>query len=93
MVAAQVISFHRYPVSAGAAGGIALINSVSNLSGLAGPFAIGVLNHATGDFRTGLLLLAIVPFAGMRRLLRLRHAELLKLGAHDDLPRRALPIC
>ena len=51
-----------------AAGGIALINSLSNLSGFAGPYAIGLLNSASGDFRTGLLLLAMfrLPVCSLR---------------------------
>ena len=64
-----------------AAGGIALINSLANLSGFAGPYAIGLLNDASGDFRSGFLLLAFVPLAGMALALRLRHAPELK-----DLP-------
>jgi hypothetical protein len=39
-----------------AAGGIALINSLANLSGFVGPYAIGLLNDASGNFRSGLLL-------------------------------------
>jgi hypothetical protein len=44
-----------------AAGGIALINSVGNLGGFAGPYALGLLREATGSFAPGLLLLAQVP--------------------------------
>jgi ACS family tartrate transporter-like MFS transporter len=61
-----------------AAGGIALINSLANLSGFAGPYAIGLLNGASGDFRSGLLLLALVPLAGVALALRLRHAAVLR---------------
>jgi ACS family tartrate transporter-like MFS transporter len=61
-----------------AAGGIALINSLCNLSGFAGPYAIGLLNNASGNFRSGFLLLACVPLAGMALALRLRHAAVLK---------------
>jgi ACS family tartrate transporter-like MFS transporter len=42
-----------------AAGGIALINSIGNLGGFAGPFALGLFRQATGDFRAGLGLLAL----------------------------------
>src|SRR6185503_14292871 len=48
-----------------AAGGIALINSLSNLSGFVGPYTIGLLNTASADFRSGFLVLALVPLAGM----------------------------
>lgn len=68
----------KFLTGAAAAGGIALINSLSNLSGFAGPFAIGLLSGASGNFRSGLLLLAIVPLAGMALALRLRHAAVLK---------------
>src|SRR6201996_1233501 len=43
---------------ASAAAGIAAINSLGNLSGFAGPFAMGYLKDLTGDFPAGLLLLA-----------------------------------
>ena len=43
---------------ASAAAGIAAINSLGNLSGFAGPFAMGYLKDMTGNFTAGLLLLA-----------------------------------
>ena len=49
-----------------------------NLSGFVGPYSIGLLNSGNGDFRRGLLLLAIVPVAGMALALRLRHAAVLR---------------
>jgi ACS family tartrate transporter-like MFS transporter len=61
-----------------AAGGIGLINSLANLSGFAGPFAFGLLSGASGNFRSGLLLLALVPLAGMALALRLRHSAVLR---------------
>ena len=42
-----------------AAGGIALVNSLGNLGGYLGPFAIGWLKDATGSYSAGLLVLAI----------------------------------
>ena len=68
----------KFLTGAAAAGGIGLINSLANLSGFVGPYAIGLLNSASGDFRTGLLLLACVPLAGMALALRLRHAAVLE---------------
>ncbi len=41
-----------------AAAGIAVINSVGNLSGFAGPFAMGWIKDTTGSFSGGLLLIA-----------------------------------
>jgi ACS family tartrate transporter-like MFS transporter len=61
-----------------AAGGIALINSLANLSGFIGPYALGLLNSASGDFRSGLLLLALVPLLGMTLALQLRRTPLLR---------------
>lgn len=46
---------------AAAAGGIALINSVGNLGGFAGPYLVGYLKDATGSFQTSLMCLAIGP--------------------------------
>jgi MFS transporter, ACS family, tartrate transporter len=43
---------------ASAAAGIAAINSLGNLSGFAGPYAMGFLKDLTGQFTVGLLLLA-----------------------------------
>ena len=60
-----------------AAGAIALINSLANLSGFAGPYAIGLLNAATGNFRSSFLLLALAPLAGLVLALRLRQAAVL----------------
>jgi ACS family tartrate transporter-like MFS transporter len=44
---------------AAAAGGIALINSLGNLGGFAGPTVMGHLKQATGSFAAGLALLAL----------------------------------
>ena len=41
-----------------AAGGIALINSIGNLGGFVGPYAIGWVKDATGEITLGLVLLA-----------------------------------
>ena len=41
-----------------AAVGIALINSVGNLGGLAGPWVIGAIKKATGTFHGGILVVA-----------------------------------
>ena len=53
-----------------AAVGIALINSVGNLGGFAGPWVIGVIRKATGTFRGGLLAVALaMAFSGLVVLL------------------------
>jgi len=54
-----------------AASGIALINSVANLGGFAGPYAIGLAVQATGSFLSGLAVASFSLFlsAGMVLLL------------------------
>jgi nitrate/nitrite transporter NarK len=47
--------------AAAAAGGIALINSISNLGGFVGPYAIGWIKDATGEITLGLVVLAAGP--------------------------------
>jgi MFS transporter, ACS family, tartrate transporter len=59
-----------------AAAGVAFINSVGNLGGFVGPYLMGWLQDASGDFLTGLRLLAgaailsgiLVVTSGARRL-------------------------
>jgi ACS family tartrate transporter-like MFS transporter len=48
----------RFLAGAAAAGGIALINSIGNLGGFLGPYAIGWLRETTGSFDAGLYFLA-----------------------------------
>jgi MFS transporter, ACS family, tartrate transporter len=43
---------------AGAAGGLAFINSVGTFGGFVGPYLMGVLKDATGAFVTGILVMA-----------------------------------
>ena len=57
---------------ASAAAGIAAINSLGNLSGFAGPFAMGYLKDLTGDFTLGLLLLAGFAIVGAAVVMSLR---------------------
>jgi ACS family tartrate transporter-like MFS transporter len=47
-----------------AAGGIAIVNSVGNVGGFAGPFLIGWVRDTTGAFTSGLLALAAILVAG-----------------------------
>ena len=57
---------------ASAAAGIAAINSLGNLSGFAGPFAMGYLKDLTGTFTVGLLLLAGCAVVGAAVVMSLR---------------------
>ncbi len=56
-----------------AAAGIALINSVGNLGGFVGPYAVGALSDSTGSFYAGLLLLAAAVFVAGILALVVRH--------------------
>ena len=60
---------------AAAAAGIAVINSVGNLAGFAGPFAMGWIKDHTGSYTGGLLLLAALGFIAMGIVLVLGHNE------------------
>jgi MFS transporter, ACS family, tartrate transporter len=51
------------------AGSIALINSIGNLSGFAGPYAMGWLADRTGGYAAGLLALAAAGFVAMLMVL------------------------
>ena len=53
-----------------AAAGIAVINSVGNLSGFAGPYAIGWLKEMTGSTAGGVLLIAGFQIVGALLVLR-----------------------
>ena len=57
---------------ASAAAGIAAINSLGNLSGFAGPYAMGYLKDFTGSFTAGLLLLAGIALLGAVIVILLR---------------------
>jgi len=50
---------------AAAAAGIAVINSIGNLAGFAGPFAMGWIKDHTGSYTGGLLLLAVLGIIAM----------------------------
>jgi sugar phosphate permease len=56
-----------------AAAGIAVINSIGNLAGFAGPYAMGWIKDATGSFTGGLLLIAALAIAAMVIVLVLSH--------------------
>jgi nitrate/nitrite transporter NarK len=52
-------------VGTAAAGGIALVNSIGNLSGFLAPYLIGVIKDRTGSVHGAFALLAILPFAAL----------------------------
>ncbi len=55
-----------------AAAGIALVNSIGNLGGFVGPYAIGAIIRQTGSFRGGLVLAGISLFGSAMLILALR---------------------
>ena len=62
---AAVTTFWALPTGfltgSAAAGGIALINSIGNLGGFVGPYAIGWIKDTTGEIAFGLVVLAAGP--------------------------------
>lgn len=64
----------------GAAGGIALINSMGNLGGFAGPLVMGTVKDLTGSYSLGFLSLGVILMAGSFL------AMLLKAGKPCDIP-------
>jgi ACS family tartrate transporter-like MFS transporter len=55
-----------------AAAGIAFINSIGNLGGFVGPYAIGVINKRTGSFRGGLVFAGVSLLTSAMLLVALR---------------------
>jgi D-galactonate transporter len=56
-----------------AAAGIAIINSIGNLSGFAGPYAMGYLRDLTGSFASGLLAIAACAAVAMVIVIAIHH--------------------
>ncbi|HTH62906.1 MAG TPA: MFS transporter [Paraburkholderia sp.] len=66
---------------AAAAGGIAAVNSLGNLSGFFGPFVMGWIKDSTGSFSLGLLTLAAAGLVGAIAALLLHHNSALEKAA------------
>ncbi len=62
-----------YLTGAAAAGGIAVVNAVGNLSGFAGPFAMGYIKDTTGSFDGGFWVLTGAALFGTAIVLMIRH--------------------
>ncbi len=56
-----------------AAGGIAVINSIGNLAGFVGPYAMGAIKDATNSYQGGLIMLSVLAVIAMLIVLMLRH--------------------
>jgi ACS family tartrate transporter-like MFS transporter len=63
---------------AAAAGGIAAVNSLGNLAGFFGPYAMGWIKDSTGSFAAGLLCLSGAGLVGVAAVLMLRHDSALE---------------
>ena len=75
---------------AAAASGIAVINSIGNLSGYFGPFAMGWIKDLTGSFTYGLLTVAACAAIGALIVLALGHdAALERTPEADGVAKRA----
>ncbi len=70
---------------AAAAAGIALINSIGNLAGFAGPYAMGRIKDLTGSYTGGLLSLAAAGFIAMIIVLVVDHDHSLERVSGEDL--------
>jgi D-galactonate transporter len=64
-----------------AAAGIAIVNALGNLSGFAGPYAMGWIKEATGSFSGGLLVIAALAVVGMIAVILLPHDRKLETAA------------
>ena len=69
---------------AAAAGGIAIINSIGNLAGFAGPFVMGWVKDQTGSYTIGLLGLGAVALVAMAVVLGLGHDHRLEAAPEPD---------
>jgi MFS family permease len=60
--------------SSAAAGAIAMINSIGNLGGFVGPYAMGYIRDATGSFAGGILFLVVCLLTAAVLLVKIRKA-------------------
>ncbi len=67
-----------------AAGGIAVVNSVGNLSGFAGPFVMGELKDVTGSYTAGLLAISAVGMMSLILALSLHHDASLEQAPAEE---------
>ena len=68
-----------------AAGGIALINSIGNLGGFAGPYAIGWIKDATGDITLGLMVLAAGPIMAGLIVILMGHDSKMEMAGSRNM--------
>jgi ACS family tartrate transporter-like MFS transporter len=68
----------KFLTGSAAAAGIALINAMGAVGGFIGPYAVGYLKDTSGNFESGLFLLAGILFAGSILTTFLRFSPTLK---------------
>ena len=68
----------KFLTGGAAAAGIALINAMGAVGGFIGPFAVGYLKDASGNFESGLFLLAGILLIGSILTVLLRQSPMLK---------------
>ncbi|MDR3096728.1 MAG: MFS transporter [Paraburkholderia sp.] len=71
---------------AAAAGGIAAVNSLGNLAGFFGPYAMGWIKDSTGSFGAGLLCLSGAGLIGAAAALLLHHDAALEVLGTPERP-------
>jgi len=88
---AAIGTFWSLPTSiltgTGAAAGLALVNSIGNLGGLAGPSIVGVIKQGTGSFTAALLFLAAMVALGGVIALLFGQAARVRQSASRVIPR------
>jgi len=75
---------HSFLTASAAAGAIAMINSIGNLGGFIGPYAMGFIHDATGSFNMGLLFLVVCLLAAAGLIISLRKAGQEKVQGSDS---------
>jgi predicted MFS family arabinose efflux permease len=68
----------KFLTGGAAAAGIALINAMAAVGGFVGPYAVGYLKDTSGNFESGLFLLAGILFVGSILTLLLRSSPSLR---------------
>ena len=69
-----------------AAGGLALINSIANLGGFVGPYAIGWIKDATGEATLGLVVLAVGPIMAGVVIFLMGHDSKIEMAGSTMMP-------
>jgi nitrate/nitrite transporter NarK len=77
----------RFLTGSAAAATIGMINSIGNLGGFIGPYAVGYISAATGSFAGALVLLSILALMAGIIILMLLHSEEKVVAAAVEMAR------